>query len=94
MIPALLQTAEYARMALTFARDLDEDDVAKAAVVRVELPAALFESRREFSSVLTEGAVRTWPGSPLLMRAQYSDQRIRRLERARGGRAEGRAPEG
>ncbi|WP_285775700.1 helix-turn-helix transcriptional regulator [Microtetraspora sp. NBRC 13810] len=70
MIPALLQTAEYARLALAFGRDVDQDDVAKAAAVRVEVQAVLFESGRKFSFVLTEGAVRTWPGSPLLMRAQ------------------------
>ncbi|MEV4179999.1 Scr1 family TA system antitoxin-like transcriptional regulator [Streptosporangium canum] len=65
-----VQTAEYARLALAFGRDADEEDAAKAAAVRVEAQAALFESGREFSFVLTEGAVRTWPGSPALMRAQ------------------------
>lgn len=70
MIPALLQTAEYARLALAFGRDVDEDDAAKAAAVRVEAQSLLFESGREFSFVLTEAAVRTWPGSPALMRAQ------------------------
>lgn len=70
MIPALLQTAEYARLALAFGREVDEEDAAKAAAVRVEAQAVLFESGREFSFVLTEGAVRTWPGSPALMRAQ------------------------
>ncbi|MEU7990471.1 helix-turn-helix transcriptional regulator [Streptosporangium canum] len=70
MIPALLQTAEYARLALAFGRGVDEEDAAKAAAVRVEAQAVLFESGREFSFVLTEGAVRTWPGSPALMRAQ------------------------
>ncbi len=70
MIPALLQTAEYARLALAFGRDVDDEDAARAAAVRVEAQAVLFESEREFSFVLTEGAVRTWPGSPTLMRAQ------------------------
>ena len=70
MIPALLQTAEYARLALVIGREVDEDDAAKAAAVRVEAQAVLFEAEREFSFVLTEGAVRTWPGSPALMRAQ------------------------
>ncbi|MEU7986696.1 helix-turn-helix transcriptional regulator [Streptosporangium canum] len=70
MIPALLQTAEYARLALAFGRNVDAEDAAKAAAFRVEAQAVLFESGREFSFVLTEGAVRTWPGSPALMRAQ------------------------
>lgn len=70
MIPALLQTAEYARLALAFGRDVDDEDAARAAAVRVGAQAVLFESGREFSFVLTEGALRTWPGSPTLMRAQ------------------------
>ncbi|MEU3167268.1 helix-turn-helix transcriptional regulator [Streptosporangium sp. NPDC006930] len=70
MIPALLQTAEYARLALAVGREVDEEDAARAAAVRVEGQAVLFESGREFSFVLTEGAVRTWPGSPALMLAQ------------------------
>ncbi|WP_228010898.1 helix-turn-helix domain-containing protein [Nonomuraea phyllanthi] len=70
MMPALLQTAEYARLALAIGRDVDEEDAAKAAAVRVDAQAVLFEAGREFSFVLTEGAVRTWPGSPALMVAQ------------------------
>ncbi|MEU0521101.1 helix-turn-helix transcriptional regulator [Streptosporangium sp. NPDC006007] len=70
MIPALLQTAEYARLVLAFGRDVDGEDVARAAAVRVGAQAVLFESGREFCFVLAEGAVRTWPGSPALMRAQ------------------------
>ncbi|MFI7037878.1 Scr1 family TA system antitoxin-like transcriptional regulator [Microbispora rosea] len=70
MIPALLQTAEYARLALAIGRNVDEDDAAKAAAVRVDAQALLFEESRRFAFVLTEGAVRTWPGSPSLMLAQ------------------------
>ncbi|MET8140821.1 helix-turn-helix transcriptional regulator [Sphaerisporangium sp. NPDC005288] len=70
MIPTLLQTAEYARLALAVGRDVDEEDAAKAAAVRVEAQAVLFEESRKFAFVLTEGAVRTWPGSPSLMLAQ------------------------
>ncbi|MEU9887065.1 helix-turn-helix transcriptional regulator [Sphaerisporangium sp. NPDC051011] len=70
MIPALLQTAEYARLALTVGRAVDEEDAAKAAAIRVQAQAVLFEDGRRFSFVLTEGAVRTWPGSPSLMVAQ------------------------
>jgi Predicted transcriptional regulator with C-terminal CBS domains len=70
MVPPLLQTAEYARLALAVGRDVVEEDAAKAAVVRLESQAVLFDSAREFAFVLTEGAVRTWPGSPSLMLAQ------------------------
>ncbi|TQS20991.1 Scr1 family TA system antitoxin-like transcriptional regulator [Microbispora sp. KK1-11] len=70
MIPALLQTAEYARLAVAVGRDVDEDDAAKAAAVRVDAQAVLFEEGRRFAFVLSEGAVRTWPGSPSLMLAQ------------------------
>nr|WP_055504240.1 Scr1 family TA system antitoxin-like transcriptional regulator [Nonomuraea pusilla] len=70
VIPTLLQTAEYARLALAVGRDVDERDVARAAAVRVEAQAVLFDAGREFSFLLTEGAVRTWPGSPSLMLVQ------------------------
>ncbi|MEO3800137.1 helix-turn-helix transcriptional regulator [Nonomuraea sp. B1E8] len=70
VIPALLQTAEYARLALAVGRDVDEGDAAKAAAARVEAQSVLFDSAREFSFLLTEGAVRTWPGPPSLMLAQ------------------------
>ncbi|WP_432928331.1 helix-turn-helix domain-containing protein [Microbispora sp. CA-135349] len=70
MIPALLQTAEYARLAVALGRDVDEEDAAKAAAARVDVQAVLFEEGRRFAFVLTEGAVRTWPGSPSLMLAQ------------------------
>ncbi|MET8388624.1 Scr1 family TA system antitoxin-like transcriptional regulator [Streptosporangium canum] len=58
MILTLLQTAEYARLALAFGRDVDEEDAAKAAAVRVEAQAVLFESGREFSFGCTTLATR------------------------------------
>ncbi|WP_237107251.1 helix-turn-helix transcriptional regulator [Nonomuraea sp. MG754425] len=70
VIPALLQTAEYARLALAVGRDVEKADAAKAAAARVEAQSVLFDSTREFSFLLTEGAVRTWPGPPSLMLAQ------------------------
>ncbi|WP_431933664.1 helix-turn-helix domain-containing protein [Nonomuraea jabiensis] len=70
VIPALLQTADCARLALAVGRDVEEGDAAKAAAVRVEAQSVLFDSAREFSFLLTEGAVRTWPGPPSLMLAQ------------------------
>ncbi|MEU4698845.1 helix-turn-helix domain-containing protein [Nonomuraea dietziae] len=70
MMPALLQTADYARLALAIGRDLDEDAVSRAAAVRVEAQSILFQAGREFAFVLTEGAVRTWPGPASLIQAQ------------------------
>ncbi|MEU7899760.1 helix-turn-helix transcriptional regulator [Nonomuraea sp. NPDC049152] len=70
MVPSLLQTADYAHLALTLGPDVDQDDVAEAMAVRMEAQSLLFEFGRHFSFVLTEGAVRTWLGSPALMRAQ------------------------
>lgn len=70
MIPPLLQTAEYARLAVAIGRDADAADAAEAAAVRVATQAVLFEAGRKFAFVLTEAAVRTWPGSPSLMPAQ------------------------
>ncbi|MET9342680.1 helix-turn-helix transcriptional regulator [Nonomuraea sp. NPDC003804] len=70
VIPSLLQTSEYARLALSLERDVDMGDAAKAAALRVEAQSLLFESGRQFSFVLTEGAVRTWLGSPAMMRGQ------------------------
>ena len=69
-VPALLQTAEYARRAFGAARSEDEEDVARAVAARVERQSILYEPGREFSFVLTEGALRTWPGTPGVMLAQ------------------------
>ncbi|MFI6485382.1 Scr1 family TA system antitoxin-like transcriptional regulator [Nonomuraea sp. NPDC050663] len=69
MIPALLQTAKYARLALLGGAG-QEDAVSRAAAVRVEGQAVLFEEGREFSFVLTESALRTWPGPVSVVDAQ------------------------
>jgi hypothetical protein len=70
MIPPLLQTAEYARLAVALDRDVTEDDAARAAAVRIETQSVLAEPGRKFAFVLTEGALRTWPGAPSSMPAQ------------------------
>ncbi|MFC4062275.1 helix-turn-helix domain-containing protein [Planomonospora corallina] len=70
MVPPLLQTAEYARLALAIGRNVSDDDAAKAAAVRIEAQSLLLQEGRKFAFVLTEGAVRTWPGPPSLMAAQ------------------------
>ncbi|GLW10072.1 hypothetical protein Misp01_52010 [Microtetraspora sp. NBRC 13810] len=70
MIPALLQTPEYARPALALGREVTGREAAQAATVRTGAQAMLTEPGRKFAFLLTEGAVRTWPGSPALMPAQ------------------------
>ncbi|MEV0408518.1 helix-turn-helix transcriptional regulator [Actinoallomurus sp. NPDC050550] len=72
LIPSLLQTAEYARRTFKAARFDDEQDVARATAARIEGQGLLYEQSRRFSFVLTESALRTWPGSPDVMRAQLA----------------------
>ncbi|MEV5709938.1 helix-turn-helix transcriptional regulator [Actinoallomurus sp. NPDC052274] len=72
MVPSLLQTAEYARRAFEAAGHEDDRDVGRAVAARVERQGVLYERGRRFSFVLTEGALRTWPGSPDVMRAQLA----------------------
>lgn len=72
MIPSLLQTAEYARRAFAAARFEDEQDIGRAVAARVERQGLLYERGRRFSFLLSEGALRTWPGSPELMQAQLA----------------------
>lgn len=72
MVPSLLQTAEYARRAFEATRYEDERDVARAVATRIERQGVLYERGRRFSFVLTEGALRTWPGSSAMMRAQLA----------------------
>src|SRR5690606_41833007 len=67
MIPPLLQTPAYARLALTRGRDAPEDE---AATIRMEAQAVLHEEGRRFSFLLLESAVRTRPGPASLMPAQ------------------------
>ncbi|MCX9192092.1 hypothetical protein C3Y87_11840 [Carbonactinospora thermoautotrophica] len=70
VIPGLLQTAEYARHAFAAYRFFDEQDVSRAVAARVARQELLYSPNRHFHFVLTEGALRTWPGSPALMLAQ------------------------
>lgn len=72
MVPGLLQTAEYARRAFAAANFPDAQDVGQAVAARVERQGLLYERGRRFSFVLTEGALRTWPGSADVMQAQLA----------------------
>lgn len=72
MVPSLLQTTEYARRALAATGFEDEPDISRAVAARLEGQAVLFEQERRFSFVLTESALRTYPGSPDVMPAQLA----------------------
>ncbi|MEH0519416.1 helix-turn-helix transcriptional regulator [Streptomyces stelliscabiei] len=70
VLPALLQTAEYARQVFVSAPNSTPDAVGRAVAARVERQSVLYEPGRESMFVLTEAVLRTWPGTPSLMLAQ------------------------
>ncbi|MFJ5013640.1 helix-turn-helix domain-containing protein [Streptomyces griseoluteus] len=70
VLPAMLQSAEYARHVFQSAPNPTPEAVGRAVAARVERQSALYEPEREFVFVLTEAVLRTWPGSPTLMLAQ------------------------
>ncbi|MFH8764679.1 helix-turn-helix domain-containing protein [Streptomyces althioticus] len=70
VLPALLQSAEYARHVFESAPDLTPEAVGRAVAARVERQSVLYEPGRESVFVLTEAVLRTWPGTPALMLAQ------------------------
>ncbi|MFJ7969706.1 helix-turn-helix domain-containing protein [Streptomyces sp. NPDC096324] len=70
VLPAMLQSAEYARHVFASTPGAEAADVGKAVAARVERQSVLYEPGRESVFVVTEGALRTWPGSPALMLAQ------------------------
>ena len=71
VVPELLQTAEYARGALRLADVPGRRDPARAAVVRVDQQAVLYQQGRTFDFVITEAALRFPAGSPTALAAQY-----------------------
>ncbi|MEH0545512.1 helix-turn-helix transcriptional regulator [Streptomyces sp. B21-105] len=71
VLPAMLQSAEYARHVFDSAPDSTPEGVGRAVAARVERQSLLYEPGRESVFVLTEGVLRTWPGSPGLMLAQF-----------------------
>ncbi|MEW2118441.1 helix-turn-helix transcriptional regulator [Streptomyces sp. NPDC005474] len=70
VLPAMLQSAEYARHVFGSAPNVSPEAVGRAVATRVERQSLLYEPGRESVFVLTEGVLRTWPGSPALMLAQ------------------------
>ncbi|MDX2763584.1 helix-turn-helix domain-containing protein [Streptomyces europaeiscabiei] len=70
VLPAMLQSAEYARHVFASAPDAEPEAVGRAVAARVERQSVLYEPGRESVFVVTEGVLRTWPGTPSLMLAQ------------------------
>jgi transcriptional regulator with XRE-family HTH domain len=70
VLPAVLQSAEYARHVFESAARATPEAVGRAVAARVERQSVLYEPGRESVFVLTEAVLRTWPGSPALMLAQ------------------------
>ncbi|MFJ3496186.1 helix-turn-helix domain-containing protein [Streptomyces sp. NPDC086091] len=70
VLPAILQSAEYARHVFQSAPGAAPEAVGRAVATRVERQSVLYEPGRESVFVLTEGVLRTWPGTPSLMLAQ------------------------
>ncbi|MGW4440156.1 helix-turn-helix domain-containing protein [Streptomyces sp. NPDC004596] len=71
VLPAMLQTAEYARHVFESAPNSTPQAVGRAVAARVERQSVLYEPGRESVFVLTEAVLRTWPGTPSLMLAQF-----------------------
>ncbi len=67
----MLQSAEYARHVFGSAPNSTPEAVGRAVAARVERQSVLYESGRESVFVLTEAVLRTWPGTPALMLAQF-----------------------
>ncbi|MEV3966231.1 helix-turn-helix transcriptional regulator [Nocardia sp. NPDC050193] len=71
VLPAMLQSAEYARHVFVSAPNSTPEAVGRAVAARVERQSLLYEPGRESVFVLTEAVLRTWPGNPSLMLAQF-----------------------
>ncbi|MEW2047703.1 helix-turn-helix transcriptional regulator [Streptomyces sp. NPDC005476] len=71
VLPAMLQSAEYARHVFASAPNSTPEAVGRAVAARVERQSLLYEPGRESVFVLTEAVLRTWPGNPSLMLSQF-----------------------
>jgi len=70
MVPGLLQTAEYARRVMVQGNLSDQGDVAGAVAARMERQAILYDQGKTFEFLITEGALRWWPGPAQVMLPQ------------------------
>ncbi|MFF9587483.1 helix-turn-helix domain-containing protein [Streptomyces achromogenes] len=71
VLPAMLQSAEYARHVFQSAPRSTPEAVGRAVAARVDRQSVLYEPGRESVFVIAEAVLRTWPGSPALMLAQF-----------------------
>lgn len=71
VLPAMLQSAEYARHVFESAPNPATEAVGRAVAARVERQSVLYEPGRQSVFVMTEAVLRTWPGNPELMLAQF-----------------------
>ncbi|MET8561702.1 helix-turn-helix transcriptional regulator [Streptomyces flaveolus] len=71
VLPAMLQSAEYARHVFESAPHATPEAVGRAVAARVDRQGVLYEPGRESVFLITEAVLRTWPGSPALMLAQF-----------------------
>jgi transcriptional regulator with XRE-family HTH domain len=71
MVPGLLQTADYARHALTLANVSGQSDLAAAVAARMRRQDVLYDPAKRFDYVLPESALRLRVAAdPAVMRAQ------------------------
>jgi transcriptional regulator with XRE-family HTH domain len=70
MVPGLLQLADYARRVMEQGNPSSQSDLAAAVSKRMERQTILYDQRKRFEFLITEGALRWRPGPPELMRAQ------------------------
>ena len=68
MVPGLLQIAEYARRVIEMA--YQPGDIGRAVAGRLERQTVLYDQTKHFDFLITESALRWWPGPAELMRAQ------------------------
>jgi len=70
MVPGLLQIADYARRVMAQGNPSSQTDLAGAVAQRMERQTILYDQRKRFEFIITEGALRWRPGPPELMAAQ------------------------
>lgn len=70
IVPGLFQTAEYARRVLSSLGTLDPSEVGGAVVSRLERQTVLYDESKRIEAVITEAALRWWPGSASVALAQ------------------------
>lgn len=70
VVPALLQTADYARRIFAVVDTLGDQDQGAAVQARLDRQAVLYQQDHAFEFIMTEGALCWRPGPVTMMRAQ------------------------